>query len=85
MAGQAAAPAAEAAEEAEAAPAPKAKNPLDLLPATPMALDSWKRLYSNTPSSSFREIAIGGLWAGADVPNSPTKEVPPANHLALMP
>lgn len=85
MAGQAAAPAAaEAAEEAETPPVPKGKNPLDLLPPTPMALDSWKRLYSNTPSSSFREVAIGGLWAGADVPNSPTKEVLPA-FLVPMP
>lgn len=45
-----------------------------------MALDSWKRLYSNTPSSSFREIAIAGLWKGADVPNSPTKEVSARRH-----
>ena len=42
-----------------------------------MALDSWKRLYSNTPGANFREIAIAGLWNGADVPNSPTKEVRP--------
>ena len=40
-----------------------------------MALDSWKRLYSNTPGAKFREIAIAGLWSGADVPNSPTNEV----------
>lgn len=27
---------------------PKAKNPLDLLPPAKMALDAWKRTYSNT-------------------------------------
>lgn len=70
----AAAPAAAAAGGAPAAPAPKPKNPLDLLPPSPMALDSWKRLYSNTPSAKFREICIEGLWKGADVPNSPTQE-----------
>ena len=48
---------------------------MSLLPPTPMALDSWKRLYSNTPGDKFREIAIAGLWSGADVPNSPTNEV----------
>lgn len=42
----------EVVEEAPAAevPAPKAKNPLDLLPPSPMVLDAWKRLYSNTPA-----------------------------------
>lgn len=40
-----------------------------------MVLDSWKRLYSNTPGAKFREIAVNGLWAGADIPNSPTQEV----------
>ncbi|KAG2260043.1 hypothetical protein Bca52824_079337 [Brassica carinata] len=59
-----AAPAAEApkpVEEAEEAPKPKAKNPLDLLPPSPMVLDEWKRLYSNT-KSNFREVAIKGFW-----------------------
>ena len=64
-----------AAADAAAAPAaPKPKNPLDLLPPSPMALDSWKRLYSNTPAAKFREICINGLWNGADIPNSPTNE-----------
>ncbi len=39
-----------------------------------MVLDSWKRLYSNTPGAKFREVAVHGLWQGADVPNSPTQE-----------
>ncbi|KAF8110081.1 hypothetical protein N665_0088s0092 [Sinapis alba] len=59
-----AAPAAEApkpVEEEEEAPKPKAKNPLDLLPPSPMVLDEWKRLYSNT-KSNFREVAIKGFW-----------------------
>jgi Elongation factor 1 gamma, conserved domain len=62
---------AEGEEEAK----PKGKNPLDLLPPSKMVLDSWKRLYSNTPASQFRNIAIKGLWEGADIPNSPTNEV----------
>ena len=70
------APAAPAAG-ADAAAAPKPKNPLDLLPPSPMALDSWKRLYSNTPAAKFREVCIAGLWKGAAVPNSPTNEVFP--------
>ncbi|CAM8931465.1 unnamed protein product [Rhodiola kirilowii] len=45
----------------EEAPKPKAKNPLDLLPPSPMVLDDWKRLYSNT-KSNFREVAIKGFW-----------------------
>ncbi|WVZ12131.1 hypothetical protein V8G54_016661 [Vigna mungo] len=47
----------EAAEEE--APKPKPKNPLDLLPPSPMILDEWKRLYSNT-KTNFREVAIKG-------------------------
>ena len=70
----AAAAAADPNNAAPAAAAPKPKNPLDLLPPSPMALDSWKRLYSNTPSAKFREICIEGLWKGADIPNSPTQE-----------
>ncbi|CAI0436133.1 unnamed protein product [Linum tenue] len=50
-----------AAVEEEAAPKPKAKNPLDLLPPSPMILDDWKRLYSNT-KTNFREVAIKGFW-----------------------
>lgn len=72
-----AAPAASAAADDEddtPKPAPKAKNPLDSLPPSKMALDSWKRLYSNTPASQFRQIAIKGLWDGADVPRSQTNE-----------
>ena len=48
-----------------------------------MALDSWKRLYSNTPAADFKEVAVAGLWKGADVPNSPTSEVPP-NTLSVI-
>ncbi|CAA7022778.1 unnamed protein product [Microthlaspi erraticum] len=57
------APAAEApkAAEEEEAPKPKPKNPLDLLPPSPMVLDDWKRLYSNT-KTNFREVAVGGFW-----------------------
>ncbi|XP_047324660.1 elongation factor 1-gamma-like [Impatiens glandulifera] len=51
----------EEAVEEEEAPKPKAKNPLDLLPPSPMVLDDWKRLYSNT-KSNFREVAIKGFW-----------------------
>jgi elongation factor 1-gamma len=57
--------------------APKPKNPLDLLPPSTMALDAYKRLYSNTPAAQFKEIAVEGLWKGAAVPNSPTQEVFP--------
>lgn len=53
---------------------PKGKNPLDLLPPSKMVLDSYKRLYSNTPPAQFREIAVKGLWEGADIPKSPTNE-----------
>uniref|UniRef100_A0A7N0SYA6 Elongation factor 1-gamma n=1 Tax=Kalanchoe fedtschenkoi TaxID=63787 RepID=A0A7N0SYA6_KALFE len=45
----------------EEAPKPKPKNPLDLLPPSPMVLDDWKRLYSNT-KTNFREVAIKGFW-----------------------
>jgi hypothetical protein len=40
-----------------------------------MVLDAWKRLYSNTPASKFKEICVNGLWNGADIPNSPNNEV----------
>jgi elongation factor 1-gamma len=65
----AAAPPAETPAKAE-----KPKNPLDALPPSKMVLDSWKRLYSNTPAAKFQEICVAGLWNGADVPNSPTQE-----------
>ena len=47
-------------EAEEEAPKPKPKNPLDLLPPSPMILDEWKRLYSNT-KTNFREVAIKGI------------------------
>ncbi|KAF3578507.1 hypothetical protein DY000_02031112, partial [Brassica cretica] len=43
-------------EEVEA-PKPKAKYPIDFLPPSPMVLDEWKRLYSNT-NSNIREVVI---------------------------
>eukprot|EP00270_Netrium_digitus_P006149 TRINITY_DN183_c0_g1_i2.p1 TRINITY_DN183_c0_g1~~TRINITY_DN183_c0_g1_i2.p1 ORF type:complete len:445 (-),score=167.06 TRINITY_DN183_c0_g1_i2:397-1731(-) len=57
-----AAPAPAADDEEEAEKKPKAKNPLDLLPPSPMVLDAWKRLYSNTKAKDFREVAIKGFW-----------------------
>ena len=50
------------------------KNPLDDLPKSKMVLDSWKRLYSNTPAAQFPTTCCQGLWAGADIPASPTNE-----------
>eukprot|EP00243_Klebsormidium_subtile_P004216 TRINITY_DN18033_c0_g1_i1.p1 TRINITY_DN18033_c0_g1~~TRINITY_DN18033_c0_g1_i1.p1 ORF type:complete len:419 (+),score=154.60 TRINITY_DN18033_c0_g1_i1:161-1417(+) len=61
-----AAPAPAADEEDEPKPAPKPKNPLDLLPPSPMVMDDWKRLYSNTKAKDFREVAIKGFWAQYD-------------------
>lgn len=49
-------------EEEEEKPKPKPKNPLDLLPPSPMILDEWKRLYSNTKAKDFRDVAIKGFW-----------------------
>jgi len=46
---KAAAPKAEAPEEEKNAKKPE--NPLDLLPPTALDLDTWKKLYSNNPSS----------------------------------
>jgi len=66
-----------AADDPSAPAAPKPKNPLDLLPPSTMALDAYKRLYSNTPAAQFKETAVAGLWAGAAIPNSPTQEVFP--------
>ena len=65
----------------ESKPAPKAKNPLDALPPSKMMLDSWKRLYSNTPAAQFRQVAIKGLWDGADIPRSLSNEVAPDSCL----
>ena len=59
-------------------PAPKPKDPLMELPPSKMIMDSWKRLYSNTPASQFNEVCLKGLWHGADIPNSPTNEVSPS-------
>ncbi|KAL2624408.1 hypothetical protein R1flu_008653 [Riccia fluitans] len=39
----------------------KPKNPLDLLPPSPIVLDNWKRLYSNTKAKDFTEVAIKGF------------------------
>ena len=66
------APATPEPEEEKAAPKPK--DPLALLPPSRMVLDSWKRLYSNTPAARFKEVCVAGLWNGADIPNSPTSE-----------
>eukprot|EP00850_Spirogloea_muscicola_P012027 SM000076S21848 [mRNA] locus=s76:597472:600938:+ [translate_table: standard] len=49
-------------DEEDEAPKPKAKNPLDTLPPSPMIMDAWKRLYSNTKAKEFREVAIKGFW-----------------------
>ncbi|XP_024356579.1 elongation factor 1-gamma 3 [Physcomitrium patens] len=48
-------------DDEEAAPVKKTKNALDLLPPTPMVLDNWKRLYSNTKAKDFH-LAISGFW-----------------------
>lgn len=50
---------AESMEEEEEAPVKKTKNALDLLPPSPMVLDNWKRLYSNTKARDFH-LAISG-------------------------
>lgn len=50
---------AESMEEEEEAPVKKTKNALDLLPPSPMVLDNWKRLYSNTKAKDFH-LAISG-------------------------
>ncbi len=62
-------------EPEEEKPKEKPKDPLAALPPSKMVLDSWKRLYSNTPAAKFEEICVNGLWNGADIPNSPTQEV----------
>lgn len=70
---QSAAPATPEPEEEK--PKEKPKDPLAALPPSKMVLDSWKRLYSNTPAPKFQEVCVNGLWNGADIPNSPTQEV----------
>lgn len=62
------------AKPAAPAPAKKPKNPLDDLPPSNMIMDSWKRLYSNAPAASFKEVACGRFWAGGAVPNSNSNE-----------
>jgi len=47
-------------EDEEEAPVKKSKNPLDSLPPSPMVLDNWKRLYSNTKAKDFH-LAINGI------------------------
>ena len=46
-------------DEEEAAPAPKPKHPLEALPKPTLALDDWKRKYSNEET---REIALPWFW-----------------------
>jgi elongation factor 1-gamma len=42
---------------------PKEKNPLDLLPKSPLVLDAWKRFYSNNET---RPDALDWFWANYD-------------------
>ena len=60
-------------DDGEAVEKPK-KDPLNDLPKSKMVMDSWKRLYSNTPAAAFKSICCAGLWNGADIPASPTNE-----------
>ncbi|KAL9587735.1 MAG: hypothetical protein Q9212_000026 [Teloschistes hypoglaucus] len=46
-------------EEEEAAPAPKSKHPLEALPKPNLAIDDWKRKYSNEET---REVALPWFW-----------------------
>ncbi|KAH9543129.1 hypothetical protein CY35_13G046000 [Sphagnum magellanicum] len=48
-------------DDEEEAPVKKSKNPLDFLPPSPMVMDNWKRLYSNTKAKDFH-LAINGFW-----------------------
>lgn len=73
-------PAAEASEEPKKVE--KGKTWVDLLPPTPMPLDSFKRLYSNCPSSTFRQTFLPLLWNGGEIPKSPNNEVH-LNNLSL--
>ncbi|KAL2611572.1 hypothetical protein R1flu_023264 [Riccia fluitans] len=58
----AAAPAPAGGDDEEEVVTKKPKNPLDLLPPSPMVMDNWKRLYSNTKAKDFAEVAIKGFW-----------------------
>ncbi|KAI4263995.1 MAG: hypothetical protein L6R42_000878 [Xanthoria sp. 1 TBL-2021] len=46
-------------EEEEAKPAPKPKHPLEALPKPNLAIDDWKRKYSNEET---REVALPWFW-----------------------
>ena len=70
---QPAAPATPAPEEEK--PKEKPKDPLAALPPSKMIMDSWKRLYSNTPAAKLQEICVNVLSIGADILNSPYQEV----------
>ena len=59
----AAAPKPAAAEEPAAEEKPKEKNPLDLLPPSPLNLDEWKRCYSNNDT---RPTAVNWFWEHYD-------------------
>ena len=48
----------------EEAPKKPAKNPLELLPPTPLDLDNWKRVYSNTHSDFYS--VMDKFWAMFD-------------------
>lgn len=56
-------------EEEEEVPVKKPKNSLDLLPPSPMILDNWKRLYSNTKAKDFH-LAINGMYFARQVMHS---------------
>lgn len=49
----------EEAEEEEEKPAPKPKHPLEALPKPNLAIDDWKRKYSNEDT---REVALPWFW-----------------------
>lgn len=77
-----AAPVGQTPEEIEAAAAAvekagkkKIDDWLASMPPSEMVMDSWKRLYSNSPARGFRDVCITRLWAGGPVPNSPNEEV----------
>lgn len=50
-------------EEEEDKPAPKPKHPLESLPKPTLALDDWKRKYSNEET---REVALPWFWENYD-------------------
>ena len=61
-------------EEEESFEEKPKKDPLNDLPKSKMVMDSWKRLYSNTPAAQFKQVCCAGLWAGADIPGSSSNE-----------